>query len=175
VKDSTLFGPTISVGQIQVPANYDKREAMSRFVSDWYTHADTFYFGNFLADYENFAPTTEPLVPGSSYEALLVPIATSAPGSVVYCTLSERGYSRIGVPGLFLLQAQLPHAFPAGKYVTLVDSEWILPLDRSGNRRTARIRYFWSPVANQYLWEFGAGFLEESLQAGNYAVGFVPA
>ncbi len=165
-----MLGTPENVGSLLVPDSYVKRAFLSAFVTDWYAHADTFYFANFLAEYKNYVPAVDQLLPGARYTVYLIPIMVSAPGLEMYQQISDLGYCRVGLPGLFLLHIQHPQLFPVGRYVTMVDSPWILPSDRTGNRRTARIRRFWSPAGNRLLWSFGAGFLMSSLDVGDFVV-----
>ncbi len=173
--DSSLGLPE-KVGVIRIPEQYERCQFLTNVVAEKQQADTTHYFSNFLVQFEHFASATQLFNGNELYQVCLSPVQASISGIEAYQSLVQLGLVPASMAGLFLVHQQFPDIFPVGKYVSILDSPLVLPSDRSGNKRTARIRYFWreNPAPGKFVWEFGSGFFDEFLRVGDYVLSLLP-
>jgi hypothetical protein len=167
-----MFGPSKHVGQFGT-AEQDFRygeQAYGTIVDEhcrlWSKASNVYYYSNFLCG-RNFDHCTQGLEKQMVYNAVLVPVLENVTCDQACAELTQRN-NFVGAAGLLMAQQQLLHLFPVNQHVVALDYWYRLPVDRSGNRRYAAVRYLRDPKDGAYLWDFGVHFQSIDIRAGDY-------
>lgn len=123
-------------GLIIIPKDYNHDTQIDEFEKAYGEDAwkSTYYYNSDLTS-KNFAKATTKLVPGKTYEVVMVPILETVKSEDCLAFIEYEKGIKIGGQGVTLLHDKQPDIFPVGKWTVAFDEKDALWKDADGDHR----------------------------------------